>query len=251
MPEIRDDHHEHLSHLWPRKKSMKHFYPALILLFGVASLHAQPDSTPCQIASIYYQMDYVADLELVEPDTSMFSTRPPRNSWTYVFSGGRITRIVFDPDLGNTREANLYYDQDRLIEIRFKGGFTTRKTFTYNEAGHLTQSIEQYISGTSERVFETHGDTLFMTSVHPESGETETQEIILNDHYKNRTFPFHHQPYFDELFSIHPGYEESLLTNETIRNACGHPVYMLTRFATDDGSKGLIQQVKRFTIRYD
>lgn len=229
---------------------MKAILIILLLLTGLTSISAQPDSIPCQIASIYYQMDYVADLELVEPDRKILTTRPPRNSWTYFFSGGRITRISFDPDLGNTRAANLFYEHDRLVEVRFQGGFTRQKTYSYDENGHLKRAFEQYISGSIERAYETHGDTLYMTFVNPESDETETQEIILDDHYKNLAFPFHHQPYFDELFSIQPWYQEPMLTYETIQNSCGHPIYMLTRFATEDGSPGIIQQVKRFTIQY-
>ena len=227
-----------------------HLLLSCFFLAVLSVLQAQSDSIPCRIASVYYQMGYVADLEMTDLDSELFQKRPPHNSWTYFFTDGRITRMTFDPDRGNTRSAKLYYEYDRLVEILFQGGFTYRKTFSYDESGQLVKAYEHYIAGAADRYYETRKDTLVQTAYNPDSGQVESQEIILNDHYRNLTFPFHHQPYFDELFSIQPYYEEPWLTVETIRDTCGNPVYRITRFANEDGTPGMIQQVKAYTITY-
>ena len=91
-----------------------HLLLSCFFLAGLSVLQAQSDSIPCRIASVYYQMGYVADLEMTDLDTELFQKRPPHNSWTYFFTDGRITRMTFDPDRGNTRSARLYYEEDRL-----------------------------------------------------------------------------------------------------------------------------------------
>lgn len=211
---------------------------------------SQPTIKPCEIESIYYRVAYIADLGLKTYDESIFSKRKPENSWTYYFSNGLINKIKFDPTIGRHKEATIKYDGNKLVEVNFDGGYIRKIEHIYNEAGEIVKSINYSISGTNEKTYTIKNDTLIMTSWNEETNSSDVNEIIIDKNYKNLTFPFGPELYFDELFSVQTYYLDDDFYYEYSIDNCENIVLILKKFKGDEEYGGTIQKIISFEIKY-
>jgi hypothetical protein len=195
-------------------------------------------------------MAFVADLELIKFNPDIFKNRRPENYWEYNFKNGHVNEIVFDATLGNHKKAKLVYDDGKLKEVVFDGGFTSQITYEYDPKGNLTKSKEYSILGNTEKTFEQKTDSLIMKNWNEESNQESVQIILFDTQYSNLTFPHASEIYFNELFSVQNYYEDNDYNYEHIKDGCGNTTAILKKFKDYDGVEGTIQQIKYFEINY-
>ena len=74
--------------------------------------------------------------------------------------------------------------------------------------------------------------------------------IIFDENYKNITFPFGPELYFNELFSVQTYHLEDEFIYEHRIDSCGNKTLILKKFKGNWGNEGIIQKIISFEIKY-